>query len=171
MAVADLFTGHVCHERHPGRTLPPAAEPARGNSSTWRCSTRRSRCSPTWEPGYLRRGQVAPADGQRPPGTSCPTRCFAPADGFLIVAVGNDEPVRPLLRGGRSRCPGGRCRAIARSRARARTASPLVATIAERLATRPAAHWLAALEPAGCHAGRSTTSRRHSTILRSGIAA
>ena len=65
---------HVRHGGHPGRAAPPRRHRARARSSTWRCSTPRWRCWPTWAPTTWSRGRRrgAPATRTR---TSCPTRC------------------------------------------------------------------------------------------------
>ncbi|MCM2327930.1 MAG: CoA transferase [Lysobacter sp.] len=76
-----------------------------------------------------------------------PYQVFRAADGFLIVAVGNDGQfarfcevagLEPLATDAR----------YARNPGRVAHREELVATIAGRLATRPAAEWLAALEAA-----------------------
>ena len=47
VAFADIFTGLYARHRHPGGAARRASAPARASTSTWRCSTRRSACSPT----------------------------------------------------------------------------------------------------------------------------
>ena len=50
VAVADLFTGMYATVGDPGRAAPPRRHRRGPGTSTWRCSTRRWRCSPTWAP-------------------------------------------------------------------------------------------------------------------------
>ena len=74
VAVADLFTGMYATIAILAALRHRDAHRRRARPSTWRCSTRRSRCSPTWarttsSPAW-RRG--APATRTR---TSCRTRC------------------------------------------------------------------------------------------------
>ena len=52
-------------DRHPGGAAPRRERPARASPSTWRCSTRRSRCSAT-RTSTISSPEIAGADGQRP---------------------------------------------------------------------------------------------------------
>ena len=79
--------------RHPGGAAPRRGDRRGPASSTWRCSTRRSRCSAT------RTSTISSPASRRcrwatPITTSRPTRCCRSTDGHFILAVGNDGQFR-----------------------------------------------------------------------------
>jgi formyl-CoA transferase len=81
-----------------------------------------------------------------------PYHVFRAADGFLIVAVGNDGQFASFCRVlGRPEWIGDA--RFATNPQRVRHRDLLVGMISERLAERPAREWLAALEPAGVPCG------------------
>lgn len=100
---------------------------------------------------YLTGGRPTPRLGNGHP-TIVPYQTFATADGWVILAVGNDEQFARFCRvAGRDDLADDPM--YATNRARVRNRDSLVPTVARLMAARPSAHWLAALEAVGVPCG------------------
>ena len=132
VAVADLFTGMYAVTRDPRGAAPPRPHRPRARRSTWRCSTRRWRCSPTSAPNYLATG-VAPQRAGNAHQNIVPYQVFEVADGHIDPGGRQRRPVRALLR--RRRLRRARCatRAFARNADRVRHRDVLVPLLAAAL--------------------------------------
>ncbi|QJE73115.1 CoA transferase [Aerophototrophica crusticola] len=100
---------------------------------------------------FLTSGQVTPRYGNGHP-TIVPYQTFQAADGWIILAVGNDEQFRKF-------CAFAGCPELAaderyaRNRARVANRGELVPVLAGIIAAKPAAYWLEGLEPLGVPCG------------------
>ncbi len=96
---ATCFTGLYSRRRDPGRAGATRDHWARGARSTWRCSMRRSLCSPTWRTElFLVSGRLA-AGWATPTPIIVPYQVFRAADGPLIIATGNNRQYARSLAG------------------------------------------------------------------------
>lgn len=100
---------------------------------------------------YLTSGQVTPRYGNGHP-TIVPYQTFQAADGWIILAVGNDEQFRKFCAfAGRPELAADE--RYAKNRARVANRGELVPLLAGIIATKPAAYWLEGLEPLGVPCG------------------
>ncbi|MCM5570185.1 CoA transferase [Burkholderiaceae bacterium FT117] len=100
---------------------------------------------------YLVSGQPPKRWGNAHPNI-VPYQTFKAADQWIVVAVGNDEQYRRFCEaGGRPELH--RDERFARNADRVRNRAILVPLLEQMVATRPAEHWIAALEAAGVPCG------------------
>jgi crotonobetainyl-CoA:carnitine CoA-transferase CaiB-like acyl-CoA transferase len=100
---------------------------------------------------YLTGGQPTPRYGNGHP-TIVPYQTFQAADGWIVLAVGNDEQFRRFCSFAGRPDLAEDVRFTA-NRSRVRYRRELIPLLAELIAARPAAHWLNGLEPLGVPAG------------------
>ena len=106
VGIADVMCGMYATVGDPGGPAPSRPDRRGPAASTSPCSTARSPGWSTRPPTIWSRRGAAPASATSTP-TSCPTRRSPAADGYVILAVGNDgqfasgagSPVPPELAG------------------------------------------------------------------------
>ena len=172
VAVADLLTGMYADRRDPRGAAPSRRAPARASTSTWRCSTRRSRCWPTWARTTWSPASVPQRAGNAHPNI-VPYQVFEPPTATADPRRRQRRPVRQVLRGRRP-CPNWlRDPRFAKNADRVRNRAGAGAAAERRSCSAQArAHWIdGARGGRACRAVRSTTSPRCSPIRRCSSAA
>ncbi len=100
---------------------------------------------------YLNTGQVPPPVGNHHPLTA-PMGVYRAADGFMNLAVGNDEMFARLARAVGAPALADDPR-FSRGQARVKNRAALDEILTDRLSTRPVAEWIAVLNEAGVACG------------------
>ena len=121
----------------------------RDRRSISRCSTRPSRCSPIRPATTSRAARVPARLGNRHP-SIVPYETFTASDGDFVLAVGNDEQWRPVLRASPALPADER---FATNRQRVSGYDALRPFVADRLRQQPRQYWIDALTAAGVPCG------------------
>ncbi len=161
---------HVRDDRDLRRARAPRARRASASISTWRCSIRRSRCSPTRTRTTSRPASRRKRIGNLHPNI-VPYQPFKTADGDVILACGNDNLFRKFCEV--AGCPELADRCALRHQRQARGEPRRADTRCLRRSSRSAqrANGSSCSRRPACRTARSTTSRRCSRSRRSRRAA